>query len=253
MKVFRIFFTPLRNSLAAFSLFVFLWTALSLFFESYILPSPLEVLRDRAEFWDSAFPSHLKATLGRAGAGFFLSFLLGTVIGILSYLLRIHVCMETVMALFQVVPGLILGIVFLLVFGVGSAAPAALIVFLTAPLIAINTAGGLLKRNRFLEEMIRSFNGTAFHLVRDLWVPALVPTLRANAASGAAMALKIVLLGEYIASENGIGRLLNEAGVYFNMAAVFFYLLVILLLILFFQIAVSGVFALCFEKYLYPG
>ena len=43
--------------------------------------------------------------------------------------------------------------------------------------------------------MIRSFNGGRFHLLRDLYLPALVPALKTNTTLGLVMALKIVLLG----------------------------------------------------------
>lgn len=190
--------------------------------------------------------------MGRILAGFTISFGLGTGIGVLSYSLKITTTVETLLVLFQVIPGLILGVVFLLIFGVGSSAPVCLIITLSTPLIAINTANTLLKKNSFLEGVIRSFNGGFRDIVLDLYLPALIPTMKTNITMGLVMALKIVLLGEFIASENGIGYLINVSKIYFNMEAVFFYLLVILLLIVGFQIVVNSLFIIFFEKYLYP-
>lgn len=252
MRHLKIFFRPVMSNLIALFLFLVLWCILSLFFESYVIPSPLLVMENIGELCDRAFLENLRISMGRILAGFTISFGLGTGIGVLSYSLKITTTVETLLVLFQVIPGLILGVVFLLIFGVGSSAPVCLIITLSTPLIAINTANTLLKKNSFLEGVIRSFNGGFRDIVLDLYLPALIPTMKTNITMGLVMALKIVLLGEFIASENGIGYLINVSKIYFNMEAVFFYLLVILLLIVGFQIVVNSLFIIFFEKYLYP-
>lgn len=245
-------FKPVRNNLIALFLFLVLWSLLSLFFEPYIIPSPMAVIRDFRELCDSVFLENLKISIGRILVGFSISFGFGTGIGVLAYTMKIIATVETILVLFEVVPGLILGMVFLLLFGVGSGAPISLIVTLSTPLIAINTANTLMKKNPFMEGVIRSFNGSFRHILLDLYLPSLIPTMKTNATMGLVMALKIVLLGEFIASEDGIGYLLNVSKIYFNMEALFFYLFVILLLIVTCQIVVNSLFVIFFEKYLYP-
>ncbi len=248
----KIFFKPVRHNLVAFFLFLALWSLLSVFFESYIVPSPLTVMGNIHTLCDAVFMENLRISAGRVLMGFCISFALGTAIGILSVTLKIATTVETILVLFQVTPGLILGVVFLLIFGVGSAVPVCLIITLTTPLIAVNTANTLLKKNPLLDGVIRSFNGGFRHILLDLYLPALIPSMKTNTTLGVVMALKIVLLGEFIASENGIGYLLNVSKIYFNMEAVFFYLFVILLLIVCLQIIVNSLFVIFFEKYLYP-
>ncbi len=252
MKHLMLFFKPVQNSLAAFFLFMGIWFLLSLFFDPYIVPPPAAVIKNLDSLCNGVFMENLGISLGRILTGFGVSLVLGTAIGIVSFTLHITATVETLLVLFQVIPGLILGIVFLLMFGVGSAAPVCLIVTLSTPFIAINTANTLMKRNPVLEGVIRSFNGGFFHLLTDLYLPSLVPALKTNATQGLVMALKIVLLGEFIASDNGIGYLLNAAKIYFNMEAVFFYLLVVLLLMLCFQVVLNSLFVIFFQKYLYP-
>lgn len=225
---------------------------LSLFFEPYIIPSPVSVIKNFEKLYNTTFLENLKVSTCRILAGFSISFVIGTAIGLLSYALKIMTTMETILALFQVLPGLILGMIFLLVFGVGSVAPICLIITFSTPMIAINTANTLMKKNIVLDGLIRSFNGGLKHIILDLYLPALIPTMKTNITTGLVMALKIVLLGEFIASENGIGYLLNVSKIYFNMEAVFFYLFVILLLIVGFQIVINCLFAIFFQKYLYP-
>lgn len=252
MNNLRIFFKPICSNIMAFLLFLAFWSLLSLFFEPYIVPSPLAIMNSSEEMCDTVFLENLGISMGRIMVGFSISFSLGTATGVLACILKIMATVETVLVLFEVIPGLILGMIFLLIFGVGSAAPIALIVTLSTPLIAINTANTLMKKNPFLEGVIRSFNGSFRHILFDLYLPSLLPTMKTNATMGLVMALKIVLLGEFIASEDGIGYLLNVSKIYFDMEALFFYLFTIILIILLFQVVVNCLFIIFFEKYLYP-
>lgn len=249
MTRLKLFFKSIRNNLAAFLLFLGLWGVFSLFFEAYIVPSPVSVIQNFHGLCDVVFVENFCISLGRILTGFCLSFVLGTTIGIFSCTLNVSTTVETLLVLFQVIPGLIMGVIFLLIFGVGTAGPVCLIVTLTTPFIAINTTNTLMTKSPVLEEVIRLFHGGFKPLLLDLYIPTLVPALKTNTTLGLVMALKIVLLGEFIASDNGIGYLLNVAKIYFNMEAVFFYLFVVLLLMVGFQVIVSSLFVIFFQKY----
>ncbi len=243
-------FTAVRNSLLAFGLFLGLWALVSLFFDPYIVPSPVSVLARAGRYLTADFLGHLRATLARIGIGLSLSFVLGTATGITACLLGITGYAETLLLLFQVIPGTVLGIILLLVFGIGSTVPVLLIIALTVPLIAVNTANTLLKQDPQLKEVVLSFKGSARHLITDLYLPSLVPAMKTNLTAGFVFALKVVVLGEFIAAQNGLGHLLNVSRIYFDMEAVYFHLLVILLLIVLFQILVNTLFDLFFKRFL---
>lgn len=252
MKHLKIFFISIRNNLIAFALFIASWSLLAIFFDDYIIPSPWAVYQVSGQLGTMQFLQHLQATLYRIFWGFTGAFILGTIIGLISYSFRIKDYMETTMVLFQVLPGIIIGIIFLMIFGIGDLAPIALIICLTTPLVAINTATTLLKKNLLLEQMIIVSGGGRFQIIRDLYIPSLIPTLRGNCTIGMGSAVKIVVLGEFISSENGIGYLLNVSRIYFNMNEVFFYLVILLVLILVFQILITIFFMIFFQRFLYP-
>jgi ABC-type nitrate/sulfonate/bicarbonate transport system permease component len=253
MKHIKIFFSTIKKNLIALIAFLIIWQIFSFFFKSYILPSPALVFKELDSLVSESLINNLEVTLLRIITGFVISFLLGTTIGFLSNLYKIRESMQTVLILFQVLPGTVLGIIFLLIFGQGSAVPIAMIITLTTPLIAINTSNSLLNINRELEDVVYSLGGTRWDVIRSVHLPALVPVMRSNSTVGLGFALKIVILGEFIASETGLGYLLNVSKIYFNMRSVFFYLLIIIVIMLFFQIIISLIFVVFFEKYLLPG
>nr|NJM01908.1 ABC transporter permease subunit [Desulfobacula sp.] len=253
MKHLLIFFKPLVRTFFSLGAVIAIWAVSSLFFDPYVLPSPMETVKHLDRLCTPALAQNMGQTLARVGAGFAVSFVAGSMIGILAHVLNISAWVENLMMMVQVLPGIIIGVIFLLMVGVGSLAPVLLIIFMTAPFIAINTAAALAKADPLMEAVIRSVNGTQWHFVKDLYVPRLVPAMRANASMGIAMALKVAILGEFIASENGLGYQINVSRIYFNMGEVFFYLVVILMVVLGFQLVIHIVFFFFFKKYFYPG
>jgi len=251
-KHFKIFFTSIRNNFFALTIFLAVWTVSSFFFEKYILPAPWSVMAKINSYLNSDFMLHLAVTLYRTLAGFIIAFIGGGVLGIIAFFFRLKDVTETFMLMLQILPGTIVGIIFMLMFGIGDAAPIALIVAMALPLMTINTTNTLLKKNSVMENVILGFGGTTRDLIRDLYIPALIPALRSNFTLGIGQAFKVVVLGEFIASENGLGYLLNLSKIYFDMNAVFFYLSALLVLALIIQVIGQFLFVIFFEKYLLP-
>jgi NitT/TauT family transport system permease protein len=108
------------------------------------------------------------------------------------------------------------------------------------------------KRNVALEHYLLSAGGTRRHLVKHLYIPALIPTFQSNLSLGFGLALKVVVLGEFIGAQEGVGYLLNVAAIHFDMKTVLFYLAVVLLLSALFETAQNFVFTVFLDKYFYP-
>jgi NitT/TauT family transport system permease protein len=233
-------------------LFLAAWFILALFFPPYIIPSPVTVLGEAPSYLQPGFSQHLALTLYRVLAGFACAFLLGTAIGIGAFIARETQHLNSLMLGLEVIPGTILGIILLLALGLGSAVPIALAALLTLPVIAINTANALNKKNVALEQYLVSAGGRRRDLVKYLYLPTLVPTTQSNLSIGFGLSFKLVILGEFIGAQDGIGYLLNVARIYFNMKEVFFYLTVVLLVAALFQAVQGSLFTLCLSKYFYP-
>ena len=244
--------TAARNSIVGLALLVAIWFILAQFFPDYILPSPVAVLSTAPTYLDQAFAHHLLLTGYRVVVGFAIAFLAGTALGITAFMLHLTEFLNSFMVALQVIPGVILGVIFLLVLGIGSWVPIALVALLTLPTIAINTANGLAKRSVALEHYLLSAGGSRRHLVKHLYVPALIPTFQSNLSLGFGLSLKVVILGEFIGAQAGIGYLLNVAAIHFNMKAVLFYLGVALLATALFEVGQSLVFGMFLGKYFYP-
>jgi len=244
---------PLIEILSAFFIFILFWQISSFFFDPWILPSPLQTFQETKNILNQEYFPHIYATFYRILIGFSLSFFLGNFLGLLSFLLKVREWMNMILILFQVIPGVILGIIFLMLFGIGHEVPIFLIMALTIPIICIQTSYALYHIDHHLEAIVRLMGGNFLRIFWDIWFPALIPTMRSNLTVGFGIALKIVVLGEFIGCQNGIGYLLQNAKVYFKMSDVFFHLFTLLLIMVLFQILIELIFITFFKKYLFQN
>jgi NitT/TauT family transport system permease protein len=245
------------RSMAGLLLFIAIWFILTLFFPAYILPSPVTVVRECLLAGSPAclrpgFGHDLALTLYRVLAGFACAFLLGSAAGVVAFIGGRTQHLSSLMLALEVIPGTILGIILLLALGLGSAVPIALAALLAMPAIAVNTANALSKKNVALEQYLLSSGAGRRDLITYLYLPTLVPTTQSNLNIGFGLAIKLVILGEFIGAQDGMGYLLNVARIYFNMKEVFFYLLVVVLVSALFQSAQSLLFTASLQKYFFP-
>lgn len=248
----RSFTTPLGSECLSLVILLAVWSVLALAYPAYILPSPWAVLIDLPAYLSPNFWHHAVATLYRTLAGFMMALGTGMLVGVIAYAWKKAQLMNSLMLALQVMPGTVLGVIFLLLFGAGNTAPILLVAFLTMPMLTINTVHGLSKRNQKLQEYLLSIHAGRLALFRYVDLPALIPVLRSNLSAGLGLAVKIVVLGEFIGAQDGIGFLLNQARLILDMKGVFFYLAFLLIFTLTFQAMHTVVFEHFFQKYEYP-
>ncbi len=251
MKPTRNFITALRNEAIGVGLIVAVWSILTLFYPAYIIPTPWDTLTNAWNHPPQQLSHHLAVTLYRVLAGFSLSLLAGTLLGGLAFLQNWGAPLNSLMMALQVLPGTVLGVILLLMCGIGNATPILLITLLVLPTLAVNTLNGLQKRNEKLEEYLISIRSRKSAIFSNVYLPILVPVLQSNLSLGMGLAVKVVVLGEFIGAQDGLGYLLNNARIFINMKEVFFYLLILLVFSLLFQAVQSILFSLFFSKYTY--
>lgn len=127
MTTTRIFITSLRNELIAFLLFVGLWSLAAVFYPVYVIPSPLAVAASYPEYLPKDFSHHLGVTGLRLGLGLGIAFLAGSLLGTLAFTRKWELSINAFMSALNVLPGMVLGVIFLLVLGIGSSTPIALV------------------------------------------------------------------------------------------------------------------------------
>lgn len=251
MKATRRSSTPFLNELVGLGLLIFLWAVLSLFFPVYIIPSPVEVFQSAQEVLNPSFLSALGITLWRIFVGFSISIFIGTALAALLSNTKLSDPVSAMVQAFQVIPAVTVGVILVIIFGIGSAPPMALITLMTLPLIFMNTLQALKSPDPKQVEYLDSIKADRKLRFSTIMKPQIIKITRINLILGFSMASKIAVTGEFIGSQDGLGYLLNRARLVFAMKEVFFYILLFILLTVVFQGLVEMVFVTFLRKYTY--
>lgn len=243
------FWNSIKKSLLGLLTLLLFWGVTSFFFENYIVPSPLHIISNIFELLqDKAVGHHYSITMYRLLVGFLFSFFLGTFIGIISFILKINHYIENILSLLQVIPGVIIGSFLILFSGVGSVVPIGMIIIMITPIVATNTVNGLLDHTKELVEVINVFGGGIKDIILNVYIPKLYPVFKTNFLVCTALSLKLIILGEFIGCDDGIGFLFNNARVFYNMTEVYSYLLLIILTAVAFQVFIQAIFLFYWKK-----
>jgi NitT/TauT family transport system permease protein len=208
--------------LAGYVLFIGAWALVSSLTEPYILPSPLEVLREmgevvrRDDFWINVL-----ATLRHLAIGFTIAFVLGTTIGIAmgrspywDGFFRDYVMLTLT------TPGLVFALICLLIFRLSPLAPIVAIVLTSFPHITVNVVEGVRAIPRDLMDMATAYGVDRRTRIRNIVLPAIAPFLFTAIRYGFAIAWKITALTELFGRTDGVGIQIRVEFLFFDIAGV---------------------------------
>jgi NitT/TauT family transport system permease protein len=189
----------------------------------FILPPPLLVLRRLGTLLASgSLWFHTGVTLREVLAGLGLGALAATLLG---YLLAHSRLAERLLAPYivasQSVPTVAIAPLLVIWFGtelLSKVLVCALIVFFP---ILVNTIVGVRSVRRELRDVMRSLEATRWQTIRMLELPAALPILLGGLKIGATLAVIGAVVGEFVASDRGLGYLLKQGQQLYDTPLVF--------------------------------
>lgn len=164
--------------------------------------------------------------------GIFAGTLLGFSLGICAGLARpVRFLLEPLRWLLMSVPPVILVVLAMLWFGMGSAMVMFMVVVLLAPGIYVNTVKGIRMVDPQLLEMARVYQLRPWQRLTRLYIPAISAPLTAALLIALCNGVRIVVLAELLGGENGMGHAIANARSSFDSATLYGWVLLILLLV----------------------
>ena len=186
------------------------WYGLASIFPHNLMPFPLETISltweliASGEVW-----VHLWATLSRTFVGFVGAIVLGIIVGIVMGANNFGENFATPYILVGLtIPGIAWAAVFVIVFGLGFAAPTLATVVTVFPFIALYIWKGVENIDGSLIDMSQSFEISTPRLIRRVVIPNIAPALFTAARHGIALSWKVETTAELFASRHGIGAIL---------------------------------------------
>jgi NitT/TauT family transport system permease protein len=206
----------------AIGLFIFLWEIVSiasgLFYLSTkpFLPSASSVLyellliiKGETPIGESSY-IHILHTLKRLLSGVLLGAVIGVAVGIIMGLRdKAEDFFESWNWIFATIPAVMWSYIFILVIGVGDATTILVLAAVTYPQMAFRVARGMKAIRVELVEMARSFNTSMGLLIREVYIPQLLPYIFGGVRYSLAIGVQIIAIAELVGLTSGIGMLLN--------------------------------------------
>lgn len=212
---------------------LFIWQGVSgRLVDSFFISNPLDVGR-RLIGWtlDGSIFIHLWATVYATMLGFIIGSVIGAVLGVWLGISKFASrLLNPYLNALNALPKVALAPLFVLWFGLGIESKVALAASLVLFLVFLNTFAGVRQVDQDLIDGARLMKATRMQVVTKVIVPSALSWLFAGLRVSVPYALIGAVLGEMIASNRGLGYLVQYSGAQFDTAGVFAVLIVIALL-----------------------
>ena len=200
--------------------------------DNFFISNPLDVSLRLWNWTTSGFIFvHLWVTFYETVAGFVFGSVIGVLLGIwLGVAVFMSRLLNPFLFGFYALPKIALAPLFVLWFGLGMESKIALSTIIVFFLVFFNTYAGVREVDLDLINSVRLMKGTQMHLLRHVIVPSSMGWIFAGLKISVPYALIGAIVGELIASNQGLGFLVQFAGAEFDTTGVFAVLVVIGLL-----------------------
>ncbi len=223
-------------------LIVILWQILSYFVHEILLASPAQAC---AALWEMVgtpyFMAHFLISVKRIFLGLFLGVLVGFVLGIIAGLNRdIKYLLAPFRWLMLSISPVVLVVLAMLWFGMGTKMVVFITTALTAPIIYVNTVKGIELVDERLIEMADIYQFSLGMRIKDLYMPAIIGPLSAAMVLVTCMGARVVILAEIMGADNGIGFALGAARADLEVPTLFAWVIVSLAIVALFEFVLVG-------------
>lgn len=204
--------------------------------EENLLPGPTRVVQTAIQFFQDGvvFPA-FASSLGRIIMGVALSFLIGSIIGIVTQHRWFAGFFRDAITIGLTSPGLIWVLITALVFGNQWFVPQLAIILTTFALVSVNVAEGIGSLPKDTIDMAKAFQVSLFDRNRHIIIPHLAPYLFSGLRFAFSIGWKVTVLTEIFTAGSGIGFEIRIAQILFRQDEVLTWILLFFVFALFLE------------------
>jgi NitT/TauT family transport system permease protein len=218
--------------------------------DPYFFSSPMTIVNTS---YVAATQGTLYLDIGYTSAATIVGFLIGVtsgaLLGLSTWWSQIYGRVsEPYLVTFNAIPKLALAPILIIIFGIGFQSKVALAVALTIVPAAMAAYGGVKSVDKDLETLLFSLGARRFQVFAKVVVPWAMPWIVSSLRVNIGLALAGAIVGEFIASRFGVGRMILYAGQIMDINLVWVGVVVLSILALVMYAAVTTA-----ERYLLKG
>jgi len=190
-----------------------LWEGTVAFFNlpAYLLPAPTAVLQAMVEYWRELL-SQLAFTSFAAAVGFVIALVLGIAFGAAITASRtVDRMLYPWLVISHAIPKVVVAPLFIIWIGFGLKSEILFVVVFTFFPIIVNTVTGLKSADPEVLQLARSMGASRWEALTKIRIPNALPSIFAGVKISATLAPVGAVIGEFVASNNGLGHVLIQA------------------------------------------
>jgi NitT/TauT family transport system permease protein len=196
------------------------------------MSGPIEII---ARLWSWVLDGSLWENLGATLLAMALGYLIGTATGIVLGLLfglmpRVHRVLSPYITALYAMPKIALAPLFIITLGIGIESRVALVAITVFFLVLNSTLDGVRNVDRDLARSLALMGATRFEVVRKVLVPATLPWIFTGMRIAVRYAFTNTLLAELIASNSGIGYMIEYYSGVFDATGTYAAILVLVIM-----------------------
>lgn len=176
-----------------------------------LISQPIEIARGIIDVVTTGVIwQHFDATLKEMAAGYVIGAVTGVALGFLCGRIKLlGDILNPYITLFNGIPKVALAPVFVIWFGIGLMSKIAIILTMVFFVVFINTFAGLRSVNEDYVAIVRIMGASGWQVVREVFLPATLPFIMVGLRAGIPFAVIGAVVGEFIASTQGLGYFIN--------------------------------------------
>lgn len=195
--------------------------------QPYLLPAPTRV-------WDAfveirgVLPAHIRTTMTEAVLGLLIACATGAAAAaVLTAFGTARRTLYPILVLTQTIPLIVLAPLIVVWFGFGIMPKVMVVALICFFPIAVSTTEGLLRAERELVDLARSFGATRLQVLRTILVPSAVPAFFAGLQISSTYAVLGAVVAEWVGGSSGLGLFIVRSQTAFRVDRVFVAVVVI--------------------------
>ena len=200
---------------------------------SRMVSQPTEIARGIVDvFATGEIWPHFQTTLTEMVVGYVLGAITGVVLGVLFGRVKLlGEIFNPYITVFNGIPKVALAPVFVIWFGIGVMSKIAIIFTMVFFVVFINTFGGLRSVNEEYVNIVRIMGASTWQVAREVFLPATLPFIIVGLRAGIPFSVIGAVVGEFIASTNGLGYYINYHQGTYDTTAIFVGVTILALLV----------------------
>ena len=198
-----------------------------------MVSQPTEIARGIVDvFATGEIWPHFQTTLTEMVVGYVLGAITGVVLGVLFGRVKLlGEIFNPYITVFNGIPKVALAPVFVIWFGIGVMSKIAIIFTMVFFVVFINTFGGLRSVNEEYVNIVRIMGASTWQVAREVFLPATLPFIIVGLRAGIPFSVIGAVVGEFIASTNGLGYYINYHQGTYDTTAIFVGVTILALLV----------------------